>query len=669
MPLPFPWRPFFWLTAAALPSLAHATALPDGWQLLPATQQAHNPDLPSVLHIPVLTHDTQVLPQVELVVNLPFSQVLPAVQQALAPLGDFQGDAAEARLANGAVGTEWSQVLMARQPAVKQQMVRQTHLPALEQAVADGALLATEIPARLAQLERQWSLASQTAAHQIPALQAPFSQWTASAEQRHGLLQRAQSTLQVRVMQLDAVLGHTSTAIRLQQTDEWPNPSASLLNQVRRLADFNILSSGPSPRLSRHSVPAALFTPVYNALQALPGASVQLGSHASAWLPATPPPPILIEPQWQRPASAPAVQAVQALAWDRNRFDTAGMRVLADGSVLLVQSYPFALLHWSPADGHTAPRTLWQAPEADAPASHWLLSADPQGRTAYLAGNGHLLRYEVDTRTLTTHPLRFDPPVLGPTTSLRYTPDGSGLPLAYLHQRTGPRATFSQWAPTLPPPSAGAPWAYTQRLAAPRQDVFPGSSRLKPVRWDGPIAQTWVEDPAGLSALDSGNGRLLRTIALPRRFGSANPLDDTGMAQWVPEPLGSARGGWMAVGFVLIDDQQRNPGMHVVDMATGQLRHSLALPGLDALPAAAAAADGQRLALGGNHQGEVAAAVWTLNSGQSVPLQADGALCWDLRQLQWSPDGSQLWGRCANALVQWSLPAWASSPAPAHRGR
>ena len=657
------WKPLYWLATAALSTSVQAADLPAGWLMQPPEQQARNEDLPSALRAPALTLQQKLLPHVEMVVDLPFNQVLPVVQQALAQLGNFPGQAAAARLSHGSVGTEWSQVLMARQPELKQQMVRQTHLPALEQAVTDGALLATEIPARLARLGHQWTLQSQRDKHLVPALSAEFSHWSAQAEQRHGMLGRMQSTLQVRVMQLDAVLGRPSTAIHLQQTDEWPNPDAGLISQARHLAEFNIMSSGPSARLSQRSVPDALFTPVFNALQALPGSNVQLGASTSTWLPAaaTAPATAIVEPAWQAPGKVPALQATQVLAIDRDRFDVSSMQVLADGSVLLVQNYPFALLQWAPADGHT-PRTLWKAPSENV--HRRLLSADASGQHAYLAADGHLLHFDVARATLSVHPLQFDPPALAKDSYLRFTPDGNGLPLAYRHQHGKPRSTFSEWAPSLPAPASGDAWPYTHRLSAPRQDVvahgFPGNTQIKPVRWDGPVPQTWVEDAAGLSALDTQTGRLLRTIALPRRFGPVDPHDDTGMAQWVPEPLGSARGGWMAVGFVLMEGTQRNPGMHVVDAANGRVRYSLALPGLDALPAAAASPDGQRLALGGNRQG-VVAAVWRLDAGTSQPLQANNGTCWDLRQLQWSPDGRVLWGRCGDALVQWTAAAWVPS--------
>ena len=133
------------------------------------------------------------------------------------------------------------------------------------------------------------------------------------------------------------------------------------------------------------------------------------------------------------------------------------------------------------------------------------------------------------------------------------------------------------------------------------------------------------------------------------------------MAQWVPAPLGSAKGGWVAVGFVLMEGNRRDPGMHVVDLASGKLRYSLALPGLNALNAATASADGRLLALGGNDGGTPVLAVWNLESGQSLSLNASRSACWDLRQLHWAPQGDALIGLCGDGVSRWVLPAeWRS---------
>jgi WD40 repeat protein len=100
--------------------------------------------------------------------------------------------------------------------------------------------------------------------------------------------------------------------------------------------------------------------------------------------------------------------------------------------------------------------------------------------------------------------------------------------------------------------------------------------------------------------------------------------------------------------------------MHVVDVDSGKVRYSLTLPGRDSLKVAAGSPDGRLLALG-TAAGDVAAVLWNLDSGRSLSLRADDAHCDELNQLQWSPDGQRLWGRCVNALVQWELPAnWQS---------
>jgi hypothetical protein len=188
------------------------------------------------------------------------------------------------------------------------------------------------------------------------------------------------------------------------------------------------------------------------------------------------------------------------------------------------------------------------------------------------------------------------------------------------------------------------------------KDATRGNRQIKPVRWDGAMASTWVEDVYGLTELDGTTGRVRRVVTLPRRFGEVDPADDTGMAQWVPEPFGSVKGGWIAVGFVLMEGKTRHPGVHVIDVASGKLRRSLTLPGQDSLKAAVGSPDGRLLALGPG-TGKTVAVLWNLDSGRSLTLQADTAGCRDLTQLQWAPSGQRLWGRCENGLVAWDVPS------------
>ncbi len=653
-----------WLAGMTAPLWVNAAPLPPNWQILPTAQQEIEGGLPSALRSPLLTKQNKPLQQVEMLVALPFEQVLPVVQAALAPMGKFEGTVSRTRVAYMEHG--WGHVMMARRPELKAEYVRRFSLPALQQDVADGALLAEEVPQRMARLERDPSFNAQS--DKLPALQVSFASWSASADQRHGFAGRTKSVVDVRVMQVDQVMGHAATVVSLRRVDDWPNPDGGVGAQLRALADFNIFSTGPSPRLSRSRVPETVFTPVFDALRTLPGASLQLGVNASDWMPAAKPVASITEPQRRAPEGAHGIDATQVLAVNRvlseQTFDLADMLPMADGSVLLVQSYPFTLMQWSPADGHT-PRTLWKAPNEHA--LHWLLAGDRRGRGAYLASADGVLRYEVGAAKVATHPLAFDRPKLGADSYLRYTHDGDGLPLPYLHDQVGKRDALSLWTATQHPAADGARWEYAQRFAALRQDVvdhnFPGNTRVKPVQWDGQRSNVWVEDAAGLTELDGNTGRVQRVLPLPRRFGKANPQDDAGMAQWTPPPFGSIAGNWIAVGFVLMDGETRNPGMHVVDVGSGNVRHSLTLPGLDSLNAAAGSPDGRLLALGSN-RGGVVAAVWNLDTGRSLSLRAGNKTCWDLRQLQWSPDGRTLWGRCGDGLVQWALPEeWRSAAA------
>ncbi|MCL7715314.1 WD40 repeat domain-containing protein [Stenotrophomonas mori] len=646
-----------WLAGMVLPAIAAAAALPPGWQVVATSQAEIDGRLPASLQVPLLARGGKPLPQVELLVALPFDRVLPAVQGALAPQGRFQAPVERTRVAYMAHG--WGGVMMARRPELKAEYVQRADLPALERAVADGALLAEELPERLARLQRDPAYSAQS--DTLAALRVPFASWSASDEQRHGVAGRSRSRIEVRVMQVDEAMGRPATVVNLRRVDEWPNPAGGVLQQLRALADFNILGSGPSARISRSRVPEPLFASLSAALRALPGADLQLGADARDWMPPAAPLAAIVEPVPVAPADEPGFAATRMLVIPRvlseQTFDAAELLPLADGSVLLVQPRPFALLRWAAADGGT-PRTVWRAPDPDV--SRWQLAGDRDGKVAYLAMPGQVLRFEVEAAAPSVHPLHYDSPGVAGDAYLRFMHDGGGVPQAYRHDHQDGQQRFSLWSVARPVAGDGLPWHAGRRFSAPRQALmdagFPGNTRMKPVQWDAPGAPFWVEDAAGLAELDGHSGRVVRTIPLPRRFGEADPHDAAGMAQWVPAPFASARGGWIAVGFVLMEDRQRTPGMHVVDVATGEVRRSPALPGLDALNAAAGSPDGRRLALAGN-RGGVVAAVWDLETGQSQRLRVDHDRCWDLRRLAWSPDGAAVWGLCGDALVRWPLPA------------
>jgi len=651
-------RAILCLACTIFPMAALASPLPPNWQMLPSNQQEPEKGLPTALQTPLLAKNQRLLGQVELVVSLPFDQVLPVVQASLAPLGTFKAPVQRTRVAYMEHG--WGNVLIARRPELKAEFIRRYRMPALRTAVEQGALRAEELPIREQRLQRDPTV--DALSDRMAELQVDFASWQASAEHKHGMLGRAKSTIEVRVMQIDEALGKPATAVTLSRTDDWPNPDGGIIDQLR---EFNVMGGGPSPRLRRRGVPQSLFTPVYDALRKLPAAALQVGVGSADWQLPLPADSRIVEPTLIAPGSSKDAAAAQRLLTSESGqyYD---MRPLADGSVLLLSGYPDALWRWAPGMGNT-PQRLWQA-AGDAGRAG--LSTDPQGRTAWLAVQQHVVTYAVGQAAATSHPVQWAGNVRQPISGgWNWTQDGLGQPQPYDHAldgRGGIRDVLRVLELQAAPAAEGVPWVYAQKFDAPRQGVvggYPGNALIKPVRWDGPGQGFWVEDPAGLTELDVSNGRVSRVLPLPRRFGEVDVHDDAGMAQWVPTPMGSAAGGWVAVGFVLMEGSRRNPGMHVIDVASGKLRHSLTLPGLDSLNAATASADGRMLALGSNGGGTPVLTVWNLDSGRSLSLNPSRSACWDLRQLHWAPQGDALIGLCGDGVARWPLPAdWQAKP-------
>ncbi len=638
-----------WLAAVSYSGVSNAATLPQGWAIVPSATEDIDGGLPKALQSPQLARGGQRLDEVDIVVALPFDQVLPVVVAALKPLGPLHEEAGRNPLSR--MDDAWGDVLLTRRPDLVKDLVRRFDLPRLEQDVRDGALVASEIPDRMARMERSMRFRSDS--ERMALLTEPFAYWSGSAERTHGALGRSTSIAIANVTQLDAVLGHPATAVHLTRNDDYPNPRGGVIGQMRNAAGLNIFSPGPPKRLHRSSVPEDLFGPVFDALSKLPHADVELGLSAEHWRAPSPPGPAPTEPKLTAPDAHAEVLKAQAIVSFKAMNDFA---VLADGSVLLVRRYPQALLHWSPhASGE--PRELWTPSTFF---TKWLLSREANGQAAYMTADGLVMRFDATTGSLAKHPMAFDTATEPDDGYMSYFHDGHGVPLTYRHDYRAGRDTLDVWQAVAPPMADGTRWQYTRRFASPRQDMMKGSMRgngqIKPVRWDGAMANTWVEDVYGLTELDGKTGRVRRVVTLPRRFGEVDPTDDTGMAQWTPEPFGSVKGGWIAVGFVLMEGKTRHPGVHVVDVASGKLRYSLTLPGQDSLGTAVGSPDGHRLALGPG-TGKTVAVLWNLDSGRSLTLQADAAGCRGLTQLQWSPSGQRLWGRCENGLVAWDVPS------------
>lgn len=644
------WKYALWATALGCSGMTSATPLPQGWQIRPSNAEDMARGLPSALQTPELAKDGSRLPGVEMVVNLPFSQVLPVVVDALRPLGPLRDELELRSLSTMSDG--WGSVLLSRRPELAAQLVRQVDLPKLQQYVREGALAESEVPERLADLER--TLKFQSGGERMAPLTERYKYWTGSIKRDHGMRGNSTSIAIASVRQLDPVFGRPATAIHLTRNDEFPNPDNNFIGQLRGLADFDVFGAHAPSRLERNSVPEAMFRPVFEALSQLPGANLQLGLSAEHWrVPvATKPLALVREPKLTLPQ--PNAKEIQAqVLLPIKAMDN--FLVMADGGVLLIRSHPQALMHWTPAPGNQ-PQVVWTPSDFF---TKGLLSRDPNGQSAYLAVNRQLVRFDVATQKLATHPIVFKSS-REVDKYIDYFHLGDGVPMAYDHSYRDKRDTFDVWQPTTQPAGDGAPWTFEKRFASLRQDMMReparGNRQIKPVRWDGEVPGFWVEDLYGLAELDGRTGKVLRVVRLPRRFGEVDPHDDSGMAQWTPEPFGSAKGGWIGVGFVLIEGQHRTPGVHVVDIASGKVRYSLTLPGQDSLGTAAASPDGRLLALATGSR-DNAAVLWDLQSGRSLTLRSDKAGCSDLKQLQWTPSGDLLVGRCWNGLLGWDVPS------------
>ncbi|MEN5300726.1 WD40 repeat domain-containing protein [Pseudomonas sp. TWI628] len=642
------WKHVVCIAAIGCGGSNHAAALPQGWQIRPPAAEDLERALPSALQSLELAKDGRRLASVEIVVYLPYTQVMPIVAAALRQLGPVDDEVAQQPLSR--LSDEWGEVLLSRRPDLVKNLVAQVVLPKLQQDVRDGALASSEIPDHVARIER--TLRFQSGNESMAPLTEQYKHWHGSVRRTQGALGRSTSVLVANVKQLDAVFGQPASAVYLTRVDEFPNPKANFTGRLRELVKLDIFSPTAPDRLHRQSVPQELFSPVYDALSALPKANLQLGAKPEQWRAPATQPPLVSEPKLTLPDSqAQILQAAAVLA----ARSTDKFTVLADDSVLLYRDYPRALLYWSPATGGE-PHEVWTSAGSYSKSQ---LARDVSGASAYLALEGLVIRFDAKSTTVATHPVAYDTPDRLGYDYIDYVHDGDGVPLTYRHNYRGNRDTLEMWEPVAQPAGDGSVWTYTLRYASPRQDIMKGPSRtnsqIKPVHWDGLMPTAWVEDLYGLTEIDGKTGHVLRVVKLPRRFGEVDLRDDSGMAQWTPEPFGSAKGGWIAVGFVLIEGQRRKPGLHVVDIASGKIRYSLTLPGQDSLDTAVGSPDGRLLAMGTGGP-EDAVVLWNLQSGRSLILKTGDAKCSGIKQLQWSLSGKQLWGRCSNGLIAWNVP-------------
>jgi hypothetical protein len=634
--------------------------------------------------------------EVNLVVDAPYAKVQPAVQQALTSFGQFEAHEENIPIAYEPEG--WDEVLLSRRADLRDALATKFVQPSLDQALREGTLTAAEVSQRMVTARADTSSVPQNRIT-LDAFRTTYASYAASLKQSYGLLRKSQSELSVTVFDVSAVFGHPATAVRISRNDIYPNPDYSALKAIRQ---FNPLSNPLPATLNSHVVPAPVFNAVRVALESVgQGQPVRIARTPLAWAidnsksSATATANIVLTPaaDLQPPAAAEALPwtSISALSEDAIQHPYS-LLTLSDGDVLLSADGYFSVegrlssqthiwrLH---GDGHAwKAHSIWQG---DHGARQMAISADGSmvWFSGAVAGNqaDQLFSCDVVTERVTAYTANFvgsDPSKDG---SAGWELSGNQLPTYFAFdlsaKYTSPagRDLFKAFQPTDRPPAAGGAWTFRATMKSARQSMMnaqmQGNTLIKPVRWRG-TNTFWTEDQIGVAELNVADGHLLRAFALPQRFGTPDPKDVTGAAQWVPTPLGSPEGNWIATGFVLMlsDDGKMPPslegnpnrndrfvGMHVVDLKDGHVRLSALLGRADTLQAAARSAHGRLLALGSNDTttGDPRVALWDV-TGSQVPLQLASPLRGELNALAFSWSGTELWAFGNRGLMHWHLP-------------
>ncbi|WP_295954850.1 hypothetical protein [uncultured Xanthomonas sp.] len=635
-----------------------------------------------------------------LLIAAPYAQVQAAVRGVVQAQGGFQEG--NETLPLSYLPDDWGRVLLSRRQDLRAALAERFAQPMLQAAVEQGALTEEEARTRLQQARERSDWAPQDRAELAVFRETRYAEYCATRSERQGLSGRLE--LRVCVFDMTAAMGHATTALSIERTDNYANPDYSV---IRQITQFNPLGGASQPsRLSQRVVPAVLFQAVRQALAAsVPQQPVRVAASPLVWM--LPP---------QRAGAAPAIAFVpprndvpllpfDALPWDALGGELAtadsGARyprdllALPDGDLLLSMQVLGGTgantrlwrLHHDGTRWQT--ETVWQG-EGGAQR----LMPDAQGsRVWFLAGaageSAVLYVYDVASRRL--HRYRVDGE--GSDGYARWELDAAQRPVYFDHSYAGGGGAFggSRFilnAPTAAVPAADGPWAFAPVFGAPRQALMDaekkGNAQLWPVRLHDPHA-LWVEDAQGIAALDPTSGRVLRAFALPQRFGRPDPVDASGVAQWVPTPLGSLQGRWIASGFVLMladhgtgtpqfapsgaskaQPEARFVGMHVLDMDDGRVRLSALLGCADALKAAARSAHGRLLALGSDAPAAAGPqlALWQIAAAQT-PLRLASPARGSLNTLAFSWDGATLWALTDGGLLRWSLPLALRDPAGA----
>ncbi len=643
-----------------------------------------------------------------LVVDAPFASVQPAVQQALAGLGQFESSHTDRPLAYQLNG--WDEVLLSRRPDLREALAARFVHPQLELARQQGAITAAELDLRMAQARADIASVPQNRIG-LDSFKVTYASYHAQQNASYGLMGRSHSELSVSVFDVSPAFGRPMTAVRVSRGDESPNPRYSVFSGLR---DFSIMGgTHTQPTLTSSVVPAAVFNAVRTALVAVSSSDrVQIAPGPAPWVasvepPITAPAITLVAPRTDRaPLDAELLpwSEVAGLSGDMITY-LHDLLTLPNGDILISAGEIRTARVWrlQQVDGSWNSELVWQGTEGG---RQLALSAD--GRTVWFDNTqpdgrrSALVSYNVLTRqTQAFLPHRVDGqghiPADADEGSLRdlrrWELTGSQLPAffdhSYLPRGDTPlgRDVFQVLQPALPAPALAqaSTWAFKPAVNALRQSMMnvrmKGNTLIWPVRWRGQQSM-WVEDQAGVAELQADSGRVLRAYRVPQRFGEIDRVDASGVAQWVPVPLGSPQADWVALGFVLMlpdrgslppnldgpEAKQRFVGMHVINVKDGHVCLSALLGRSNELRAAARSSNGQLLALGSDgvsYDLGGTAALWDTKACQpSVGLTVP-ARTGSLRALAFSWNGADLWALTNKGLLRWRLPDGLRDPARA----
>ncbi|VWB49293.1 hypothetical protein BLA6993_02246 [Burkholderia lata] len=636
-----------------------------------------------------------------LLVSAPYDQVQPLVQRELERTSPVTANANSWQLHN--LPDPWSYVLLSRRPDLRTAIADHATLPKLQQALQQGAITRQELDWRMDQARTRVDRLSRGAG--LPALQTTYAFWEARQDHSDGITGQYRSALFVRVQDVSAIFGHPATVVQFGRIDSRPNPDYSLWKALT-LQDLDVFSGNrtQSSRTGISVVPGEVFTALTGALSALP-AKLEIATSPAAWqLPSTPsmPPPAikLVVPDPGAPVIKPAI-----IRWDKFVTDPSQRTLLyphdllglPDGSLLFSaqvadnRGWNEYVWRLHAANGALQADEVWHGKEGP---RRMMINGD--GSAVWFDGQPDakskpcLYRYDLASRKVDGHE------VVWPSetdwrdfqmSDMAWILDDD-LPANFWHDIRRDEKNENPFGsefltvqrPTSPPSGTDDPWPFVTTLASVRQSLMDEISNgtntlIWPVRWR-PSGSYWTEDSQGLAELDARTGRTLRTIALPQRFGTPNSVSAAGIAQWVPKPLGSPQGQWIATGFVLLLDddgsmpppvkypgpkRERFVGMHVVDLKNGHVLSAL-LGTANNFKAAARSANGRLLAMGTTYTSggwKHRVALWDVAQGRT-PVQLDTSSIpkdSEIQALAFSWSGSALWALGTRELILWQLPA------------